>query len=234
LILSDGRAARKSTIPLRHAKNYGGLSKPVLAVRPITAGCFTEKRSPAVLRGCKVTLFIPIDEDQSQSKGPTMQKITTCLWFDGNAEEAVALYTSIFKSSKVKTVTRYGEAGKEIHGKPPGTVLTIAFELEGREFMALNGGPMFKFTEAISLCVNCETQEEIDYYWERLTQGGDPQAQQCGWLKDKYGLSWQIVPTALQQMVADPDPAKTERVMQALFPMKKLDLSALWRAYEGR
>ena len=162
-----------------------------------------------------------------------MQKISTCLWFDSNAEEAVAFYTTIFKNSKIKDITHYAEAGKELHGKPAGTVLTIAFELEGREFIALNGGPMFKFTEAISLSVNCETQEEVDYYWERLRQGGDPQAQQCGWLKDKYGVSWQVVPTALQKMLTDPDPAKTERVMQALFPMKKLDLSALRRAYQG-
>jgi predicted 3-demethylubiquinone-9 3-methyltransferase (glyoxalase superfamily) len=162
-----------------------------------------------------------------------MQKITTCLWFDSNAEEAVAFYTSIFKNSKITTVTRYTEAGQEIHGKPAGSVLTVSFEIEGREFMALNGGPLFKFTEAISLVVNCETQEEIDYYWDRLTQGGDPQSQQCGWLKDKYGLSWQIVPMALQKMVADPDAAKVGRVMQALFPMKKLDVSALRRAYDS-
>jgi predicted 3-demethylubiquinone-9 3-methyltransferase (glyoxalase superfamily) len=162
-----------------------------------------------------------------------MQKITTCLWFDSNAEEAVAFYTSIFKNSKITTVTRYTEAGQEIHGKPAGSVLTVSFEIEGREFMALNGGPLFKFTEAISLVVNCETQEEIDYYWDRLTQGGDPQSQQCGWLKDKYGLAWQIVPMALQKMVADPDAAKVGRVMQALFPMKKLDVSALRRAYDS-
>ena len=162
-----------------------------------------------------------------------MQKITTCLWFDSNAEEAVAFYTTVFKTSKIKETTRYGEAGKEIHGKPAGSVLTIAFDLEGREFLALNGGPLFKFTEAISLVVNCETQEELDYYWERLRQGGDERAQQCGWLKDKFGVSWQVVPTALQKMITDPDPAKVQRVMQALFPMKKLDVNALKRAYEG-
>jgi predicted 3-demethylubiquinone-9 3-methyltransferase (glyoxalase superfamily) len=162
-----------------------------------------------------------------------MQKITTCLWFDSNAEEAVAFYTTVFKNSKIKDTTRYGEAGKEIHGKPAGSVLTIAFELEGREFLALNGGPLFKFNEAISLIVNCETQQEIDYYWERLKQGGDERAQQCGWLKDKFGVSWQVVPTALQKMITDPDSAKVQRVMQALFPMKKLDVNALKRAYEG-
>jgi predicted 3-demethylubiquinone-9 3-methyltransferase (glyoxalase superfamily) len=161
-----------------------------------------------------------------------MQKITTCLWFDSNAEEAVAFYTTVFKNSKIKDTTRYGEAGKEIHGKPAGSVLTIAFELEGREFLALNGGPLFKFNEAISLIVNCETQQEIDYYWERLKQGGDERAQQCGWLKDKFGVSWQVVPTALQKMITDPDSAKVQRVMQALFPMKKLDVNALKRAYD--
>ena len=162
-----------------------------------------------------------------------MQKITTCLWFDSNAEEAVAFYTTVFKNSKIKETTHYVEAGQEIHGKPAGSVLTVAFELEGREFLALNGGPLFKFTEAISLVVHCETQEEIDYYWERLRQGGDERAQQCGWLKDKYGVSWQVVPTALQKMITDPDPAKVQRVMQALFPMKKLDAAALKRAYVG-
>jgi predicted 3-demethylubiquinone-9 3-methyltransferase (glyoxalase superfamily) len=162
-----------------------------------------------------------------------MQKITTCLWFDSNAEEAVAFYTTVFKKSKIKETTHYVEAGQEIHGKPAGSVLTVAFELEGREFLALNGGPLFKFTEAISLIVHCETQEEIDYYWERLRQGGDERAQQCGWLKDKYGVSWQVVPTALQKMITDPDSAKVQRVMQALFPMKKLDAAALKRAYEG-
>jgi predicted 3-demethylubiquinone-9 3-methyltransferase (glyoxalase superfamily) len=163
-----------------------------------------------------------------------MQKITTCLWFDSNAEEAVAFYTTVFKNSKIKETSRYGEAGKEIHGKPAGSVLTIAFELEGRELLALNGGPLFKFTEAISLVVNCETQDEIDYYWERLRQGGDERAQQCGWLKDKFGVSWQVVPTALQKMITDRDPAKVERVMQALFPMKKLDVNVLKQAYEAR
>jgi predicted 3-demethylubiquinone-9 3-methyltransferase (glyoxalase superfamily) len=163
-----------------------------------------------------------------------MQKITPCLWFDDNAEEAVKFYTSIFKNSKTKTVTRYGEAGHEIHGKPAGTVLTIAFEIEGHEFTALNGGPEFKFNEAISLAVNCQTQEEVDYYWEKLSKGGDERAQQCGWLKDKFGVSWQVVPTVIFEMLADRNPAKSERVMTALLQMKKLDIEALKRAYEGR
>jgi predicted 3-demethylubiquinone-9 3-methyltransferase (glyoxalase superfamily) len=162
-----------------------------------------------------------------------MQKITPCLWFDSNAEEAVNFYTSIFKNSKIGNITRYGEAGYEIHGKPAGTVLTIEFELNGQAFTALNGGPMFKFNEAISFQVNCQSQEEVDYYWEKLSEGGDEKAQQCGWLKDKYGLSWQVVPTVLVEMLLDKDPKKSERVMNALFQMKKLDIAKLKQAYEG-
>jgi predicted 3-demethylubiquinone-9 3-methyltransferase (glyoxalase superfamily) len=163
-----------------------------------------------------------------------MQRITSCLWYDDNAEEAVHFYTSFFKNSKIKTVTRYGEAGREIHGKPPGTVLTVAFELDAQEFTALNGGPMFKFNEAISLMVNCANQEEIDYYWEKLTEGADTRAQQCGWLKDKFGLSWQVVPTVLPKLLNDPDPKKSERVMAAVLQMKKIDIARLKEAYEGR
>lgn len=129
-----------------------------------------------------------------------IQRITPCLWFDDQAEAAVAFYTSIFKHSKILSVSRYGEAGQEVHGKPPGTVMTIAFELDGQTFTALNGGPVFKFTEAISFQVNCETQEEVDYYWEKLSHGGDEEAQQCGWLKDRYGASWQVVPRVLVEM----------------------------------
>jgi predicted 3-demethylubiquinone-9 3-methyltransferase (glyoxalase superfamily) len=162
-----------------------------------------------------------------------MQRITPCLWFDDNAEEAVKFYTSIFKNSRIKTVTRYSEAGKEIHGKPSGTVLTIAFELDGQEFTALNGGPMFKFNEAISLAVNCDSQKELDDYWAKLTEGGDARAQQCGWLKDKFGVSWQVVPTSLPQMLNDPDPKKSERVMAAVLQMKKIDVGRLEQAYGG-
>ena len=161
-----------------------------------------------------------------------MQKITPCLWFDSNAEEAVNFYTSIFKNSKIGNITRYGEAGYEIHGKPAGTVLTIEFEINGQAFTALNGGPMFKFNEAISFQVNCESQEEVDYYWEKLSEGGDEKAQQCGWLKDKYGLSWQVIPTVLVEMLLDKDPKKSEGVMNALHQMKKLDIAKLKRAYE--
>jgi predicted 3-demethylubiquinone-9 3-methyltransferase (glyoxalase superfamily) len=162
-----------------------------------------------------------------------VQKITPCLWFDDQAEAAVAFYTAIFRNSKVVNVARYGEAGHEIHGKPAGTVLTVAFELEGQAFTALNGGPIFKFNEAISFQVNCQTQEEVDYYWERLSAGGDVQAQQCGWLKDKYGASWQVVPIVLVEMITDPDPAKSGRVMEAMLQMKKIDIDELKRAHAG-
>ena len=161
------------------------------------------------------------------------QKIAPCLWFDDQAEAAVAFYTGIFKNSQVVNVSRYGEAGHEIHGKPAGTVLTVAFELEGQAFTALNGGPVFKFNEAISFQVDCETQEEVDYYWEKLSEGGDPKAQQCAWLKDKYGVSWQVVPRVLVEMMTDPDPEKSGRAMEALLRMKKIDIAELKRAYGG-
>ena len=161
-------------------------------------------------------------------KGILMQKIATCLWFDGKAEEAVNFYTSVFKDSKVGNVARYGDAGPG----PKGSVMTATFEIEGREFMALNGGPMFKFTPAISFVVNCKTQDEVDDYWNKLLEGGAPQ--QCGWLTDKFGVSWQIVPTALGEMMLDKDPAKAKRVMEAMLKMVKLDIKALKQAYEGR
>lgn len=164
---------------------------------------------------------------------PRVQRITPCLWFDDQAEEAVAFYTSIFKNSRTVSVSRYGEAGKEIHGRPAGSVMVVAFELDGQAFTALNGGPVFKFNEAISLQVSCETQDEVDYYWERLSAGGDKSAQQCGWLKDKYGVSWQVVPTVLAEMVGDPDSAKSQRAMQAMLQMKKIDIAALKKAYAG-
>jgi len=163
-----------------------------------------------------------------------MQKITPCLWFDSQAEEAVTFYVSIFKNSKIGTVTRYGEAGAEASGMPKGTVMTITFQIEGQEFMALNGGPVFKFNEAISLIVNCQTQEELDRLWEKLSEGGDEKAQQCGWLKDKYGLSWQIVPVVIGEMLQDKDPRKAEDVMKALLQMKKIDMKTLEQAYKGQ
>lgn len=159
-----------------------------------------------------------------------IQRITPFLWFDSQAEEAARFYTQIFKDSKITSVSRYGEAGAEASGRPKGTVMTVAFQLEGQEFVALNGGPYFKFTEAISFVVNCESQEEVDYYWEKLSDGGDEKAQQCGWLKDKYGLSWQVVPTVLTGLVNDPDP---QRAMKAMLQMKKIDIAALKRTSEG-
>jgi len=160
------------------------------------------------------------------------QKITPFLWFDDNAEEAVKFYVSIFKNSKIGRMTRYGEEGAKVSGRPEGTVMTIAFQLEGQAFAALNGGPHFKFTEAISLVVNCKTQKEVDELWEKLSEGGEEG--QCGWLKDKYGLSWQIVPTVLSKMLQDKDPKKSERVMQALIQMRKFDIKRLKQAYERR
>jgi predicted 3-demethylubiquinone-9 3-methyltransferase (glyoxalase superfamily) len=158
-----------------------------------------------------------------------MKAINPCLWFDSQAEEAAHFYTSIFKKSKIGTMTRYGESGAAASGRPKGSVMTVTFQLDGQEFMALNGGPHFKFSEAISFMVNCETQEEIDHFWQKLSEGGEPG--QCGWLKDKYGLSWQIVPTVLGEMMKDA--TRSERVMEALLKMKKLDITALKQAYES-
>ena len=163
-----------------------------------------------------------------------MNRIRPNLWFDSEAEEAARFYTGIFKDSKLGTVTFHPEAGQEITGKPPGSVLTVEFELNGQSFIALNGGPVFKFTEAVSFEIPCEDQAELDYYWDRLSAGGDPEAQQCGWLKDRYGLSWQVVPKAGERMHSDPDQEKRERVAAAMFQMKKLDIAALERAFEGQ
>jgi predicted 3-demethylubiquinone-9 3-methyltransferase (glyoxalase superfamily) len=162
-----------------------------------------------------------------------MQRIAPCLWFDDQAEEAARFYTGIFKNSRIGKISRYGKAGYEIHHRPAGTVMTVEFELDGQTITALNGGPAFKFNEAISLQINCENQEEIDYYWEKLGAGGDKKAQQCGWLKDRYGLSWQVVPTVLAEMFGDPESKKSERAMQAMLQMKKLDIAELKRAYAG-
>jgi predicted 3-demethylubiquinone-9 3-methyltransferase (glyoxalase superfamily) len=163
-----------------------------------------------------------------------MQKIIPCLWFDDKAEEAAKFYASVFKGSKVGDVTRYGKEGYEIHGREPGTVMTVEFEIEGQEFLGLNGGPIFKFNEAISFQVLCETQGEVDYYWQKLSEGGDEKAQQCGWLKDQYGVSWQIVPTILPKMLKDKDTEKSQRVMKAMLQMHKLDIQTLIKAYEGK
>jgi predicted 3-demethylubiquinone-9 3-methyltransferase (glyoxalase superfamily) len=163
----------------------------------------------------------------------SIQRITPCLWFDDQAEEAARFYTGIFSNSRIGTISRYGEAGQEIHGGKPGSVLTVAFELDGQSFTALNGGPAFKFNEAVSLQINCETQAEVDYYWSKLSAGGDEKAQQCGWLKDKYGLSWQVVPRVLIDMLTDSDRAKADRAMGAMLKMKKLDIAKLRQAYDG-
>ena len=163
-----------------------------------------------------------------------MQKIIPCLWFDDKAEEAAKFYASIFKNSKIGDVSRYGKEGYEFHGKEDGTVMTVDFEIEGQKYVALNGGPIFKFNEAISFQVHCETQKEVDYYWEKLSEGGDEKAQQCGWLKDKYGVSWQIVPVVLTKMLQDKDAKKSQRVMKALLQMRKLDINTLTQAYEEK
>ncbi|MFJ7930188.1 VOC family protein [Peribacillus sp. NPDC096622] len=162
-----------------------------------------------------------------------IQKITTNLWFDSQAEEAAKFYTSIFENSKIGRITSYGNEGNQIHGKPQGTVMTVEFELEGQAFVALNGGPQFKFTEAISFIIHCEDQKELDYYWEKLSEGGDEKAQVCGWLKDQFGVSWQIVPANLTEMVNDSNPEKSERMMKALLQMKKIDIKTLNQAYIG-
>lgn len=159
-----------------------------------------------------------------------MDRISVNLWFDNQAEEAANFYTSIFKHSKIKDITHYGEAGSRVSGRPRGSVMTVSFEIDGQDFVALNGGPEFKFNEAVSLIVNCKSQEEVDEYWAKLSKGG--QEVQCGWLKDRYGVSWQVVPTALPEMLADKDTARSERVMEAMLRMKKLDLPTLKDAYD--
>ena len=162
-----------------------------------------------------------------------MQKFIPCLWFDNQAEEAAAFYTSIFANSKIISISRYGEAGYEVHGRPAGPVMTVAFELDGQAFTALNGGQVFTFNEAVSLQIMCETQKEVDYYWDKLSADGDKKAQQCGWLKDKFGLSWQVVPAILIELLNNPDPAKSQRTMTAMLQMKKIDIDELKRAYDG-
>jgi predicted 3-demethylubiquinone-9 3-methyltransferase (glyoxalase superfamily) len=162
-----------------------------------------------------------------------LQRIKPFLWYDGQAVEAAEFYTSIFKNSRIMTPTKYGKAGTEIHGQKAGKVMTVSFEIDGMEFVALNGGPMFKFTEAISFQVICETQDEIDYYWEKLGAGGDPKAQQCAWLKDKFGVSWQVVPAELGDLLGGGDQAARERVMHAMLQMKKLDIAKLRQAQKG-
>jgi predicted 3-demethylubiquinone-9 3-methyltransferase (glyoxalase superfamily) len=162
-----------------------------------------------------------------------LQRISPCLWFDDQAEEAAQYYTGIFKNSRIKSITRYSSAGFEIHKKPAGSVMTVQFELDGQQFTALNGGPEFKFNEAISLEVNCETQDEIDYYWQRLSSGGDPAAQVCGWLKDRYGVSWQVVPADINKLFEDAESPGAQAAMEAMLKMKKIDIAALQEAHDG-
>jgi len=157
-----------------------------------------------------------------------MQKISPFLWFDSQAEDAAKFYISVFKNSKILHISRYGKVGPG----PAGSVMTVVFQLDGNEFIALNGGPIFKFNEAVSFMVECKTQEELDYYWEKLSRGGEKI--QCGWLKDKYGLSWQVIPTILGEMLTDPDPKKSQRVMEAMLQMKKIDIEGLKKAYSGK
>jgi len=164
----------------------------------------------------------------------SIQRISPCLWFSDQAEEAARFYVGIFKNSKINAITHYGETGKEAHGRPVGSVMTVSFELDGQTFMALNGGPVFTFNEAISLMINCTSQDEIDYYWDKLSAGGDPTAQMCGWLKDRYGLCWQVVPAKFDEWYKDGNSAAAARTMNAMLKMKKLDMVALQRAYDGR
>ena len=162
------------------------------------------------------------------------QRITPCLWFDHQAEEAANFYVSVFDDARVTSVARYPSGGQEIHGRAPGSAMTVAFELGGQPFTALNGGPAFTFNEAVSLQVSCDNQEEVDHYWEKLSDGGDPKAQQCGWLKDKYGLSWQITPNDIDRLYEDENSPGAKRAMAAMLEMKKLDKAALERAFAGK
>lgn len=181
-------------------------------------------------------------QTKSQNGSNTkLQKITSNLWFDMQAEDAAKFYTSIFsqrdgssKNSGIGKISHYGKEGFEQHGMPEGTVMVIEFQLAGQKFSALNGGPHFKFNEAISFIVNCESQDEVDYYWEKLSEGGDAKAQMCGWLKDKFGLSWQIVPVVLGELISDPDAAKAGRVMNAMLKMKKINIKGLKDAYDNK
>jgi predicted 3-demethylubiquinone-9 3-methyltransferase (glyoxalase superfamily) len=179
----------------------------------------TKRKTPARKKAARPAAAVPT--------------ISPCLWFDDQAEEAARFYVSIFKKAKIKAVTRYPAVGQEVHRRPPGSVMTVEFVLNGLVFTALNGGPLFKFNEAVSLQVLCRTQAEIDYYWEKLGAGGDPKAQQCGWLKDKFGLSWQVAPTGMAKMLADPKSKSTERAFAAMMEMKKIDIAALKAAAKG-
>lgn len=161
---------------------------------------------------------------------PTLTKITPCLWYDSQAEEAANFYTSIFPNSRITAIARYGKEGFEIHGRPEGSVMTVAFELDRQPFTALNGGPVFRFSEAVSFQIPCENQAEIDHYWNRLLEGEGAEIQQCGWLKDRFGVSWQVHPKRLSELLNNPDPAKSQRAMRAMLSMKKIEIATLERA----
>jgi predicted 3-demethylubiquinone-9 3-methyltransferase (glyoxalase superfamily) len=161
----------------------------------------------------------------------SVHRISTGLWFDNEAEEAAQFYASIFMNSSIGRITRYGKEGYEFHHKPEGSIMTVEFTLDGSSFVALNGGPLFHFSEAVSFIINCADQEEVDYYWDNLSEGGDPKAQQCGWLKDKFGISWQIIPAEMIDLLTDPDTLKSQKVMAAMLPMKKIDLETLKQAF---
>jgi predicted 3-demethylubiquinone-9 3-methyltransferase (glyoxalase superfamily) len=170
----------------------------------------------------------------AKRQAPSIQQISPCLWFDGQAEEAAKFYVSVFKKAKITSITRYPDVGQEVHHRPPGSVMTVEFTLNGLPFMGLNGGPNFKFNEAVSLMILCDTQEEIDYYWEKLNEGGNPDSQACGWLKDKFGLSWQVTPRSLMKMWKDMKAPGAQRAFAAMMEMKKLDIAKLKAAYKGK
>jgi predicted 3-demethylubiquinone-9 3-methyltransferase (glyoxalase superfamily) len=178
----------------------------------------------------------PAKKAASKRAKPTasIQQISPCLWFDGQAEEAARFYVSVFPKGKITQVTRYPEVGQEVHHRPAGSVMTVEFVLNGLPFLALNGGPLFKFNEAVSLMILCDTQDEIDYYWDKLSEGGDPSVQACGWLKDKYGLSWQVVPREEMKLWKDHKSPATRRAFAAMMDMKKLDIAKLTAAYKGK
>ena len=176
----------------------------------------------------------PRTAQRGNDPGPNLQPIHPCLWFDNEAEDAAKFYVSVFKKARILTVNRYPAVGQEVHGRAPGSVMVVEFTVNGLTFTALNGGPLFKFNEAVSLQVLCKTQKEIDYYWDKLGDGGDPNARQCGWLKDKFGLSWQVAPVGMAKMLKNPSSKNTERAFAAMMQMKKLDIAALEAAFKGK
>jgi predicted 3-demethylubiquinone-9 3-methyltransferase (glyoxalase superfamily) len=194
----------------------------------------TKRKTPARKQSAARATTARKPAAKKPAKAAAVAVLSPCLWFDTQAEEAAKFYVSIFRKARITGVTRYPAVGNEIHGKPEGSVLTVDFTLDGMPVTALNGGPQFRFNEAVSLQVLCRTQEEIDYYWDKLREGGDPKAQQCGWLKDRFGLSWQVAPVGMEKMIRDHKSPATARVFEVMLQMKKLDLAALRRAYRGK